>query len=111
VEAMNWPDTKDGKLFKRLEQGGVNFAKPHYIEFNVDFSQWPPPLAAISELQSKFGNIKVFEPNLESSSPEGYIALKTFTTVTYDYVIDTQREITEYVQKFGGYCNSWALLM
>jgi len=108
---MNWPDTKDGKLFQRLERGGVNFAKPHYIEFNVDFSQWPPPLTAIHDLQAKFGNIKVFEPGRDSHSHEGYIALKTFTKVTYEYVVDTQREITEYVQQYGGYCNSWALLM
>jgi hypothetical protein len=108
---MNWPDTKDGKLFNRLARQGVNFNKPHYIEFNVDFDHWPPPIAAINELQSRFGTIKVFEPSCQDNAQAGYIALKTFTTVTYEFVMDTQQEITDCVSRYGGYCNSWAILL
>jgi len=126
---MNWPDTKDGKLFKRLERQGVNFSKPHYIEFNVDFEHWPPPLTVITQLKSKFGNVNVFEPTyieegqeqslegLDQSQEgldqpqEGYIALKTFTKVTYEFVITTQQEITDAMRPYGGYCNTWGILI
>ena len=107
---MNWPNNKDGELLKRLEADGVNFSKPHSIEFNVDFNRWPPPPDAISGLKERFGNLKLFEPGGIDGMQEGYILLKTHAKVTYEFVTDTQREITDLVSQYGGYCNSWAVL-
>ena len=106
---MDWPNTKDGKLFDRLKRSGVDFNKPHSIVFNVDFYQWPPPADAINELQQRYEQLKIYEPGKFDDQQEGFVALKTNAKISYEFVTDTQREVTELVNEYGGYCNSWAL--
>ena len=107
---MNWPNNKDKELLDRLERNGVNFSKPHVIEFNVDFYRWPPPEEAISGLQQRYGNLKLFEPGGIDGMQEGYISLTTRARLSYQFVIDTQKEISRIVSQYGGYCNSWGIL-
>jgi len=107
---MTTPLDKDGELLHRLKRDGVNFSKPHFIEFNVDFWQWPPPHEAIDILQGKYGLVKIFEPGQLNDMQEGYLSLKMRAKLTYEFVTNMQREISECVIPFGGYCDSWAVL-
>lgn len=108
---MDWPENKDGELLRRLQRDGINLSQPHTVEFNVDFDHWPPPADVLTLLKEKYGNLKLFEPGFLHEMQEGYASLKIVSEVSYDFVINTQREITDEVHCFGGYCNSWAILL
>jgi len=107
---MSWPKNKDGALLERMERDGINFLKPHLLEFNVDFNCWPPPPDAVKKLQEKFSDLKLYHPGKLDDLQEGYISLTTYAKVSYEFVTDTQRDISEMMSQYGGYCNSWGIL-
>lgn len=107
---MNWPKTKDGDLLRRLYRDGINLSSPQKLEFNVDFNHWPPAMEILELLETKYGNVKLHEPGNYDELQEGYVSIRTQSIVSYEFITQTQREISEDVSNFGGYCDSWALL-
>ena len=49
-----WPETADGDVFRRLEGQGFDFSKYYWIDFNVDFDEWPPAHLALERPHSSY---------------------------------------------------------
>ena len=105
-EDMPWPADADGDVFRRLEEDGFDFSKPHSIDYNVDFDQWPPPGAALKLLGEHYGPIEVFEPDEDGP---GYVLFKVVGLVTYESVTSIQRSVTLAMRPYGGVCESWGV--
>jgi len=104
---VQWPDDSDGDVFRRLQTSGFDFAASHTVDYNVDFSSWPPAPEAMAELAEMFESVTVYEPDDES---EGYVLVREHAKVTYQRVIQVQKEVSNAMSRFGGICESWGIL-
>lgn len=110
---MNWPNDADGDVFRRLEENGFNFEKEYEIDFNIDFNSWPLSDEIIASIRSLYPSIEVIEPDeedLESGENIGYMQFQVVSKLTYDLVMDIQKQVTEKVKKYGGWCESWGVM-
>lgn len=103
---MVWPSDAVGDVLHRMKADGFDFAAPHLVSFMVDFERWPPPQDAIIRLKGRFSVVSREEPD-EEEDQDGYLVCTVEAPVTYEFVTDTQREITALVQQFGGSCTDW----
>ena len=106
--AENWPTDADGDALRRLASEGIEIDKPYWVDFNVDFEKWPPPNEAIELLISKFPGAFL---EREADSDDGYILLKLFGTLSYKWVVQTQKELSNLMEPFHGSCQSWGVLL
>lgn len=104
--AADWPDDADGDVFRRLLAHGFDFSKAYEVDYNVDFSDWPPSSAALQMLQAKFGNIEVHDPGDDLG---GYVQFRIAGLVTYEGVTSVQRRVSTAMQPYGGICESWGV--
>ena len=105
--SSDWPSDADGDVFRRLFANGFDFSKPHSVDYNVDFNVWPPAKAAINQLESMFGSIKIYEPDEHG---DGYIQFQIIAPVTYETVTTIQRTVSAAMEPFGGICDSWGVM-
>jgi hypothetical protein len=103
----DWPDDADGDVFRRLEESGLNFDSPVQIDFNIDFSNWPPAQEALQVLADRYSAISVVEPVEDFT---GYVEFQLFERPTYERVMAIQAEVSGLMARFGGVCESWGIL-
>jgi Regulator of ribonuclease activity B len=104
--AMDWPADVDGDVLRALQDAGFDFSKPTLIDFNVDFRNWPPPQAALTELSRHHPSVEVIEPDEDH---DGYLLFQVYALVTYELVMNIQNEVTERMTPFQGECSSWGV--
>ena len=104
---MTWPKDADGDVFRSLEEDGFDFTKDCVVDFNVDFESWPPSTEAITLLNEKYNNVEIIEPDGEF---EGYIEIQIPASLSYEFVIRTQKEITNLMKNYGAKCESWEVM-
>ena len=102
-----WPDDEDGRVLRRLQEKGFDFSKSYVIDFIVDFKQWPPAQQALNDIRTRFPNTTEY---VDDVSGNGSLTVKVEAVLTYQLVIDTQRQLTDAAEKSGGWCNSWGVL-
>ena len=110
---MNWPDDDDGDVLRLLEKSKFNFSKEYEIDFNIDFDHWPLNAREIVEIKNLYPGCDFIDPDeedIEEGNLNGYVQFKVKSQVTYDFVTQTQKKVTEQVQIFGGWCESWGVL-
>ena len=83
------------------------FAKPHTVDYNVDFAHWPPRREALDLLRAQYGSVAVYEPD---ENGDGYVQFRITGLVTYESVTGIQRRTTAAMHQFGGFCDSWGVL-
>jgi len=104
---VTWPNDADGDVLRRLESHSFDFAKKHRVDFNVDFTSWPPSARAIEILRSRFEYVEICAPR---GSDAGYVLLKVTGLVSYEFVTSIQRSVTSAMKPYNGACESWGLL-
>ena len=102
----DWPDDADGGVLRRLVAQGFDFSKPHEIDFNIDFGSWPPHPDALECVRSRCPNVIPIAPE---DGFNGYFLIRIIHNVTYEFVVETQRELSKLMAPFGGVCESWGL--
>lgn len=104
---MIWPDDADGDVFRKLEAAGFDFQTACFIDFNVDFSSWPPSSDAMMALEGRFFRTTVHEP---LDDRDGYVRIQIFDRLSYGLVVAIQSEISDRLAPYGGVCESWGVL-
>ena len=104
---MDWPNDVDGDVFRRMEHHDFDFSKYHAIDFNVDFKAWPPMPEALEFIRKRYPGATVHEPDGDGV---GYVQFQVHALVTYDLVMQIQREMSALVADFGGRCESWGVM-
>lgn len=103
----SWPADADGDVFRRLQADDFDFSAEYEIDFNVDFTDWPPEPAALTWLRSKYSRVKTYEPE---ENFNGYVQFMIRSKLTYALVIETQAEATAGTSQYGGVCESWGVM-
>lgn len=104
---MNWPNDADGDVFRNLESAGFYFNNEHIIDFNIDFKSWPLSQDAVKVLNRFYPSCEIIDPDEDESS--GYAQFQVKAKLTYELVIEIQKEVTTKLEGIGGYCESWGL--
>lgn len=104
---MSWPNDADGDVLRRMEEDGFDFSKPHVIDFNVDFDDWPPDPRAVSLLKKRYPGTVVRDPK---DGYAGYLQFQLHERVSYELVMRVQREVSVFVAPFNGRCESWGVM-
>lgn len=100
---MSWPIDADGDVFRSLEKSGFDFSAPALIDFNVDVKDpatWGDAVDAVMEIY----------PDAAIGEEEEYFIVQIHTLLTYEFVIATQKKLTEVTAPHGGKCDSWGVL-
>lgn len=100
---MKYPNDADGDVLRRFDENGFDFSQTIEIEFIIDFNHWPLNLHDIDILNDQLPNVKV----IDSSEISGYVIVTLTSKLTYDFVVDTQKQLTEKMKKIGGWCECW----
>jgi len=104
---MNWPNDADGDVLRRLQDDGFDFSASHEVDYMVDFDPWPPAPAALAKLEALYGKVELHAPDQDD---DGYAEVKLQGKLSYETVVGTQRAISDAMQPYGGYCNSWGVM-
>ena len=99
---MNWPDDADGDLLRMLEEKGFDFDNEVTIDFEIDAITRCYPGCEFNDPDEE--DIAVGEVN-------GTVNLQINSKVTYEFIVKTQEEITNSVKQYGGWCESWGVLL
>ena len=103
----DWPNDADGGVLRLLFGNGFDFSKPHEVDYNIDFKEWPPRPEAIELLRSTYGEVDVYEPDEHG---DGYAQFKIVALVSYEGVIATQRQASIAMAPYGGICETWGVM-
>ena len=107
VLTTDWPNDADGDVFRRLVEHRFDFSKSYSVDYNVDFSDWPPDRAAIAWLDAAYGSLTLHPPKEDFG---GYAQFKVHGPVNYESVTKIQRKVTIAMEPFGGICESWGVM-
>ena len=105
--SADWPDDADGDVFRRLYEHRFDFSRPYSVDYNVDFSNWPPEQDAVAWLESTYGRVTLHPP---TEGFGGYAQFQVDGPVTYEGVTSTQRRVTGALESLGGICESWGVM-
>ena len=109
---MNWPNDVDGEVLKNLEENGFDFDEEVDLDFIVDFDHWPLSDDEKKSIQTLYPNCTFIDPDedaLDEIDTEPYVQLTINTKLSYDFVVNTQKEITNQMKQYGGWCDSWGV--
>ena len=104
---MVWPGGADGDVFRRLELQGFDFSEPVWIDFNVDFEDWPPSGRAVEQVKREFPQAVT---QIEEDEGDRYMLVRVFDVLSYELVIRMQSELSKVLTPFKGRCESWGVL-
>lgn len=106
---MSWPADSDGNVFRRLEEGGFDFAKSYWIDFNIDFEEWPPPVEALALLGQSYPKAIIQRVEFEGEESH-YVNFQIFDVLSYPLVIAYQEKLDRMMAAFGGASSGWGVL-
>ena len=101
-----WPEGQDGDVMRRLQEIGFDFSEKAIIDFNVDFTEWPPPPEAIALMEREYPTTWVCEP---WDGTPAFLQFQLYEVLTYELATNTQRVVTEWMAPYGGVCDSWCV--
>lgn len=105
--SKEWPDDADGQVLRRLQGKGFDFSRKYLVDFTVDFEEWPPNPEALRAIRREFESAAEY---VDDVSGQGSIVVKFESVLDYCFVVDTQLRLSEIVNDFGGWCDSWGVL-
>ena len=77
------------------------------MDYVVDFEAWPPSSEALDILASKFGKLRIVEPD---DDEPGRVEFQEWGLLSYERVLSVQSQVCDAMLLFGGFCDSWGVL-
>lgn len=102
----NWPQDADGDVFRSLEADGCDFSKTYEIDFFVDFEDWPPSEEALAAMTAQYDEL-LLQDEEEEEVP--CVVIKLEAKLTYEFVTETQKKLSDIVKPYGGICMDWGV--
>lgn len=109
---MSFPNDVDGDVLRRLEENGFNFEKEAVVDFNIDFNHWPLSSNEKEAIGKLYPNCEFYDPDdedIENGDLNGYVQFTIFTKIEHGFIVKTQRDVTNQMKQFDGWCDSWGV--
>lgn len=109
---MEWPQDADGDVLRKLKKNNFDFESKHEVDFSIDFDHWPLTEAEEKYLLHSYPNAEIIEPDeddLIGDDRYGYVLIKFNNKISYKFVVEAQKLITQKISPIGGVCESWGL--
>ena len=109
---MSWPNTADGDVFRRLEADNFDFSQVVDIDINIDFDDWPLSEECIRSIHDIWPDAKIIDPDdedLEEGNDIGWVTFQIRDRLTYEMIVNVQKDVSEKMKRFGGRCESWGV--
>jgi hypothetical protein len=103
-----WPNDADGDVLRKLAERGLDFGKEYSVDFNVDFTSWPPHPDALTWITTTYPTAVVVPPD---EGGLGYVQFKLKSRLSYEFVVNAQSRATAALAKCDGVCESWGILL
>ena len=103
---MRWPNDADGDVFRSLKEQGFDFDRHYVIDFNIDFESSRDLNMAMAAVRNIFPNAT----SIKNDGENPYIEIQIESLVEYDFVLSVQQKLSEEMEKYGGWCDSWGVL-
>ncbi|MEM7208860.1 MAG: ribonuclease E inhibitor RraB [Pseudomonadota bacterium] len=111
-EKINWPTDIDGDVLRLLEERDFDFNAVHEIEFIIDFRCWPlskDQQEDVLESLPEARFVEADEDSLDEGDPAGYVSLTVKNMVTYEFVTDECKRLSDLFVHMDGFCDSWSV--
>lgn len=105
MEPLEWPADADGDVLRNLAARGFDFSREYVVDFNIDFDEEPSLGDLSARVMARFPAARV-----EWLDDENCLLVKVSSRLTYEFVIDTQKELSDIAGPWGGQCDSWGVL-
>ncbi len=113
-DSQKWPDDVNGQVFSSLEEHGFDFEKEHLIDINLDFDHWPLSEEELAYVKTLYPDAVVINPkegeDIGNGVDVGFMQFQVTSKLSYEYITNLQKQITENISKVGGWCNSWGVM-
>lgn len=109
---MSFPNDVDGDVLRRLEYNGFNFEKEAVVDFNIDFNHWPLNSNEKEAIVKLYPNCEFYDPDdedIDNGDLNGYVQFTIFTKIEHGFIVKIQRDVTNQMKQFGGWCDSWGV--
>jgi hypothetical protein len=97
-----------------LEQKGFDFDKEVQVDFEIEFDHWPLSRTEVDAISRRYPDCEFNDPDEEDIAEgevTGTVTLQILSRLTYEFVVDAQKEITGKVKRNGGWCEFWGVLL
>ncbi|QNG60278.1 ribonuclease E inhibitor RraB [Metabacillus idriensis] len=104
---MNFPKDEDGKVLNMLYKEGLNFKKPHMIDFYVavpDQKNGEAILKALSDKGYKF--MMEYDDDVEEWTCFGSVKMH----LKHNEIVGMQKKLDEICKPLGGYADGWGVM-
>ncbi|WP_191566730.1 ribonuclease E inhibitor RraB [Metabacillus idriensis] len=104
---MIFPKDEDGKVLNMLYKEGLNFKKPHMIDFYVavpDQKNGEAILKALSDKGYKF--MMEYDDDVEEWTCFGSVKMH----LKHNEIVGMQKKLDEICKPLGGYADGWGVM-
>ena len=105
-----WPNNADGDVFRRLKKHGFDFNRTTSVNFIIDFDHWPLHTNEREYILNLYPNAIFFEPDeadILEGEEIGDVEITIQSILSYQFVIETQKLLTNQMKVIGGWCDAW----
>lgn len=102
-----FPNDEDGQVLKLLYKEGLDFTKPHQVDFFVAVPDKENGDSILHELKNK-GFTCELEQDEESEEWTCYCVVEML--LTHEGVTDIQKQLNEVSEPYNGYSDGWGVM-
>jgi hypothetical protein len=109
---MSFPKDVDGDVLRLFEENGFNFEEVVEVDFNIDFNHWPLNNNEKEAIEKLYPDCVFYDPDtedIEDGNLIGYVQFTVLSKIDYQFIINTQKNATNQMTQFGGWCDSWGV--
>jgi len=103
---VDWPRSADGDVFRRLQADSFDFSKACLIDFFVEFESGDPQAEVVSAIRHEYPGVQI----IAGANDARELRVQVYSILEYDFVLATQKRLTELAEPFGGSCEAWGVL-
>jgi hypothetical protein len=100
-----FPDDVDGDVLRRMALSGFDFEIKHDVDFVVEFYDWPISNLTTDRITKYFVRHEIIDHKNGTGEISGVIN----SLVTYEFVINIQKELSAIAESDNGICEVWGV--
>ncbi|HEY1556897.1 MAG TPA: ribonuclease E inhibitor RraB [Kofleriaceae bacterium] len=98
----SYPNDADGDALRRIESDGIDTSRPIRVDFMV-----AAPDRSVAEDFATLALKRGYKTDIDAEGDEWTVYCSKVMLVTYDSVVQAQRELDELARPYGAHSDGW----